>query len=340
MKVTAAPATVSMGYLAALLQASGTSRADAIELFKQTGLALALMDEPTARITEHEFSTLYRRLAIQLDDEMLHLFSRAFRPGALKFTCLSLLDAKNLSVVLHRWSNVSRMLHDDFHIELVSDDTTVRLALIPARGGAPCQPMALDLMLKVIHGVASWMVGQRLPLIRVDFPFTQPPFAADYQVLYPGPVFFNQAQAALQLDAELLQLPVRRSKHDLNEFLLRAPEDWVFVGLHEERLGQRMRAYLAERLPLPATAESAAEALQVSTRTLHRRLADEGTSFQRVKDEFRRDMAVQMLTKSQAPINSISAQLGFDSTASFHRAFRGWTGDTPGAFRGASAGAR
>jgi len=49
---------------------------------------------------------------------------------------------------------------------------------------------------------------------------------------------------------------------------------------------------------------------------------------------------VQMLTKSHAPINAISAQLGFDSTASFHRAFRGWTGDTPGAFRGAGTPTR
>jgi AraC-like DNA-binding protein len=340
MKATAAPATISMGYLAALLRAAGTSRADAIELFKQTGLALALLDEPTARITEHEFSVLYRRLAIQLDDEMLQLFSRAFRPGALKFTCMALLDAKNLMVVLHRWANVSRLLRDDFNIELQSDERSMRISLVNAQPCEPCQPMALDMMLKVIHGVGSWLIGQRIPLQRVDFPFPQPGFAADYEVLFPGPVFFNQPRATLHFDAELLQAPVRRSKHDLNEFLLRAPEDWIFVGLHEERLSQRMRGYLAERLPLPATAESAAEALHVSTRTLHRRLADEGTSFQRVKDEFRRDMAVQMLTKSHAPINTISAQLGFDSTASFHRAFRGWTGDTPGAFRGAGTPTR
>ncbi len=340
MKVTAAPATLSMGYLAALLQASGTSRPDAMELFKQTGLALALMDEPTARITEQEFSTLYRRLAIQLDDEMLQLFSRAFRHGSLKFTCLALLDAKNLMVAIHRWSQVSRLLGAEFHIDLQSDDSTMRVALVPTSPASPCQPMASDMMLKVIHGVASWMVGRRIPLLRVDFPFARPSFAADYEVLYPGPVFFNQALATLHFDAELMQLPIRRTKHDLNEFLLRAPEDWIFVGLHEERLSLRMRSYLAERLPLPATAESAAEALHVSTRTLHRRLADEGTSFQRVKDEFRRDMAVQMLTKSHAPINTISAQLGFDSTASFHRAFRGWTGDTPGAFRGASTPTR
>jgi AraC-like DNA-binding protein len=332
--------TLSMGYLAALLQAAELSRAEAGSLLRQVGLDAAQLDDHNARISEADFSAAYRALALALDDEMLHLFPRAFRHGALKFTCLALLDAKNLMVALHRWSYMSRMLRDDLHMALDTNDGTVRLGLVSASGSPTCKPLAQDLMLKVVHGVTSWLVGRCLPLRRVDFTFARPDFAADYQDLYPGPVFFNQPEAALHMDAELLQLPLRRSKHELNEFLLHAPGNWLLAEQREARLSQRLRSYLAERLPLPATAESAGDALRVSARTLHRRLADEGTSFQRVKDEFRRDMAVQMLTKSQTPINTISAQLGFDSTASFHRAFRGWTGDTPGAFRGAGAATR
>jgi len=328
--------TLSMGYLAALLQAAEVSPTDTA-LLHQVGLDPTRLDQADARIGDAEFSAIYRALAFALDDEMLRLFPRAFRHGALKFTCLALMDAKNLMVALHRWTYMSRMLRDDLHMVLLPDPGTVRIAIASSQTPLPCKPFAQDMLLKVVHGVLSWLVGQRLPLIRVDFTFAQPGFADDYRVLYPGPVFFNQAQAALHLEPELLQLPIRRNKHELNEFLLRAPEDWLFVGEHDKRLGLRLRAYLAERLPLPATAESAAEALCVSARTLHRRLADEGTSFQRVKDEFRRDMALQMLTRGHEPINAISAQLGFDSTASFHRAFRGWTGDTPGAFRGAGA---
>ncbi len=328
-----------MGYLAALLQAAEVSPTDTA-LLQRVGLDPARLDQPDARIGEAEFSAIYRELAFALDDEMLRLFPRAFRHGALKFTCLALMDAKNLKVALHRWTYMSRMVCNGLHMALQPDPSHVRIALAATQTALPCKPFAQDMLLKVVHGVLSWLVGQRLPLIRVDFTFARPSFAPDYQVLYPGPVFFNQAQAALRLEPELMQLPIRRNKHELNEFLLRAPEDWLFVGEHEKRLGLRLRAYLAERLPLPATAECAAEALHVSARTLHRRLADEGTSFQRVKDEFRRDMALQMLTKGHEPINAISAQLGFDSTASFHRAFRGWTGDTPGAFRSAGANTR
>lgn len=326
-----APLTVSMRYVAALLDAAGVTPVHASQLLRQLGLS----DDPDTRLTEQQFSTLYRSLAVALDDEMLRCFSRPLRPGTLKFTCLALLDAKNLMVALHRWACVSRLVQDDFYLDLTATDGVARIAIVQAPGAVPCRLFATDLMLKVIHGVASWLVGQRLPLLRTDFPFPRPAFVADYELLYPGPVFFGRPQAALVMDAALLQLPVRRTKPELDDFLLRAPEDWVFAHPREPRLAQRLRDYLAERLPLPATAESAAEALGVSTRTLHRRLADEGTSFQRVKDGFRRDRALQMLTKSHTPINLISEQLGFDSPASFHRAFRGWTGDTPGAFRAA-----
>ena len=73
----------------------------------------------------------------------------------------------------------------------------------------------------------------------------------------------------------------------------------------------------------------------MSLRTLHRRLAQEGTSYQSIKDELRCDIAIQKLSRGYEPLAAISADLGFDSTASFHRAFRGWTGDTPGAYRDA-----
>lgn len=328
-----APPTISMAYVAALLDAVGADPEDVQDLLREAGIAPGDLNHPSCRVGEQAFATLYRLLAVRLDDEMLHLFSRPFRPGALKFTCLALLDAKNLMVALHRWSCLLRLMQDDFAVELQTGTSTARLALVAERGPMKAPPLAMDLMLKVVHGVASWLVGRQLPLMRVDFPFVRPVFAGDYAALYPGPVFFNQQAPALHLDTAWLQQPVRRGKQELNEFLLHAPEGWMFAGQGEEPLSLRMRGYLAERLPLPATAEDAAEALHVSTRTLHRRLSDEGTSFQRVKDELRRDMAVQMLTKSQAPITTISARLGFDSTASFHRAFRGWTGDTPGAFR-------
>ncbi|MCW7537326.1 AraC family transcriptional regulator [Aquabacterium sp. A7-Y] len=337
MKARVSSPTISMGYVHALCSAMELTPEQLPGCLEEAGIAPWLAGQPAARVTEQQVATLYRLLALRLDDEMPRLFSRPLRPGALKFTCLSLLDAGSLQVALHRWSRVLRLLQDDFHLELTAGADTSRVALIEHAGASPCKPVALDLMLKLIHGVASWLVGRRIPLVGVDFSFERPSFAAEYQALYPGPVRFAQPETALLMESAHLQLPVRRSRHELKDFLRRAPEDWLFVSFKQELLSQRLREHLLARLPLAATAESTAQALHVSVRSLHRHLADEGTSFQRVKDELRRDLAVQKLTRSREPMATIAAELGFDSTASFHRAFKGWTGDTPGAYRGRPA---
>lgn len=326
-----AGATISLAYVSALLEAAGVSHPHSAKLLRAHGVA----EGDTARLTEQQFSQLYRAMAVALDDELLGLFSRPMRPGALKYVCLALLDAKDLNVVLHRWACMYRVVQDDFHVEIGIQGDTARIALVQIPGGLPCRPFTADLILKLIHGVISWLSARRLPLLQVDFHFPEPAFAADYQVLYPGPVSFGKREPALVMDAKALQLPVRRTRLQLTEFLQRAPQDWVFARAHKVRLAQRVQQYLAERLPLAATADGAAEALGVSVRTLHRRLAEEGATFQRIKDEFRRERALHLLTKDGAPISHISEQLGFDSVAAFHRAFRGWTGDTPGAFRSA-----
>jgi AraC-like DNA-binding protein len=94
-----------------------------------------------------------------------------------------------------------------------------------------------------------------------------------------------------------------------------------------------VRQAIVERLPAAPTVEEVADALHFSVRTLCRRLVSEGTTFQAIKDEVRRDIAIQRLTRSDDPIAAIAYDVGFDNPTAFHRAFRNWTGSTPAAYR-------
>ncbi|WP_368075864.1 helix-turn-helix domain-containing protein [Leisingera sp. NJS201] len=77
----------------------------------------------------------------------------------------------------------------------------------------------------------------------------------------------------------------------------------------------------------------AARALNVTPRTLMRRLDAEDTSFQAIKDGLRRDIAIHDLQAGSKSIEEISQDVGFSSPANFHRAFRRWTGVTPSSYR-------
>jgi AraC-like DNA-binding protein len=101
-----------------------------------------------------------------------------------------------------------------------------------------------------------------------------------------------------------------------------------------------VRAVLLEALPSRTFAiDRVARRLGVSTRTLQRRLLDEGTSYNEVVRDVRRELALHYLERTAMPSDEIALLLGFDDPKSFFRAFHAWTGRTPQSARGAASGA-
>jgi len=71
----------------------------------------------------------------------------------------------------------------------------------------------------------------------------------------------------------------------------------------------------------------------MTTKTLRLKLKNEGITYQKHKDVMRRDLAIHYLTKQNVPITKIAQRLGFSEPSAFNRAFKTWTGVTPGAYR-------
>jgi AraC-like DNA-binding protein len=325
-------ATVPISLVNGFLAAAGARPGLVIKYLDEASISPALLTEPGARVTEEQFSTLYRALAIEFDDEMPGIFARPMRSGTLKFLCLSLLDAPNLEIAMHRFGQFFHIVLDDFRFESRRDGLVACVALHPDPSSTVSM-LGQQLMLKLAHGVASWLIGQKIPLLQVEFAFSCPPNTVDHLYLFPGPVHFGCQQTLMRFSAAYFDMPIRQRKTNLRKFLARAPEDWIFVSFSEQLTSHRIRQYLASRLPDVPTVDDAARSLHCSVRTLCRRLAAEETAFQTLKDELRRDIAIQRLTGTNDPIAAIAGDVGFDDPTAFHRAFRHWTGSTPGEYR-------
>jgi AraC-like DNA-binding protein len=324
-------ATVSMSFVHGFL--CGVDRATMTQFAGRAGIAPELLSQPGARVTQEQFSTLYRLLAMELDDEMPGIFSRPLRNGLLKYLCLSLLDASKLEVALNRFGQFFHLILDDFRLQTRRDAQFGYVEMLVDPNRSPVRPLGRELMLKLAHGVASWLIWKKIPLAEVSFDFPRPARAGDHLYLFPGPISFGAVGTRIAFDVAFLDLPIRRRKSDLNTFLARAPEDWIFVSFGAQMVCHRVRQFVADSLPKIPTIEDVALEVHHSVRTLCRRLAAEGTNFQSIKDEVRRDIAIQKLTRSQDAIASIAFEVGFDSASAFHRAFRHWTGSTPNAYR-------
>jgi AraC-like DNA-binding protein len=101
----------------------------------------------------------------------------------------------------------------------------------------------------------------------------------------------------------------------------------------DRELARSLRAILAAALPRDAGLEEVARELGLSSRTLHRRLQDEGVNFRAVKHALRRDLALAGLAKPGSSVARVAAELGYSEPSAFFRAFQGWTGEAPSAWR-------
>jgi AraC-like DNA-binding protein len=99
-------------------------------------------------------------------------------------------------------------------------------------------------------------------------------------------------------------------------------------------LTARVRRLLRQFLPgtVPDFEELAAE-MSMTPATMRRRLNEEGESYQSIKDQLRRDLAISYLSHSNRSVMDIALELGFSERSAFHRAFRKWTGASPAEFR-------
>lgn len=297
------------------------------------GIHADLLAAQQARATTDQFAALYRLVAERVEDESPGMFSRPLKPGTLKFLSLSVVQAPSLVVALHRFTQFFRLVLDDLRFELVSTPDKISVLLVPQGTGENMQRFALEVMLKLVHGMASWLAGRKIPLLGIDLAFCAPPYATDYVYLYPGPAHFNQAHTAIHFDRHWLEGPVRQHAGTIRTFLLRAPADWMFVSFAERLVSHRVREFLDARLTKVIGLEDVAKALLMSPRTLARRLDEEGTSFQVIKDELRRDVAIQLLAQTSLTPAEIGMRTGFEDHTTFYRAFKRWTGCSPGVYR-------
>jgi AraC-like DNA-binding protein len=188
-------------------------------------------------------------------------------------------------------------------------------------------------LLRVFWRLLAWLAGGRLPAVRFDFAFPRPSYAASYGRIFDAPLEFDQRQTALWFDAKLLQQPVRRDAAALRTFLANSRLNVIVPNRADDQVSARVRKHLQQSQPAWPDLAATADALHMAPSTLQRRLALDGTSFQSLKDELRRDLAIVRLHTSKVPLAALADELGFADSAAFQRAFKNWTGSAPGTYR-------
>ena len=279
----------------------------------------------------------YARLLFSLwricDDEFMGLAPVRAHFGTFSMMCKAIISCSSLEHALHRAQAFYALFDGAPNIRLEKDKRLSKI-VIEHRPEYDLDNFLGESLLAIWHRLSSWLVGQGIPLLSVSCAYPPPEHASLYQMLFATPVKFSQQQTFLLIPTRILSLPVSQTPASLHAFLETSPADFLArPNPHESmtgRLRQLFRLYAMEELP---SLSDAADHLKVSGATLRRRLSEEQTSYQKLKDECRLEEASLMLTQPDANIRDIAERLGFTEASTFHRAFKKWQGVTPGEYR-------
>ncbi len=319
-------------FVAAALQSVQVRRLDADALLSQVGISPSLLAMPQARVSAKQYGQLWRLVANVLDDEFFGQDSRRMKSGSFAMLCHAVLNCGSLQHALERGLRFFALVLDDICGKLERRDSRASLVLME-RGPMP-RLFANEVMLMLVHGLACWLVGRRIPILQASFSYPEPPHSAEYRLMYSTRLTFNAPHTEIVFDAAHLALPIVQNERTLKEFLRNAPENILVKYKNGSSTGARIRRRLRQSLPgeLPEF-ERLAEDMNMTVATLRRRLHEEGTSYQSIKDQLRRDLAIGYLSHSKRSAMDIGLELGFSERSAFHRAFKKWTGASPGEFR-------
>jgi AraC-like DNA-binding protein len=326
--------TSSCTWIKSVLEMFSARGVDVQRLLEAAGIGQCRLENPDERFTADEVSRLWQLAVAWSGDATLgldrELAARHINFDVLGYALASSPDLRHGFASLKRYMAI---LSDVASIELVPQDDDAWLVL-GSRGFSlpvPRQRYAFGILALIV--ICQWLTRRPVEPLAVEFTFETPPELARYQEVFRCPLRFGQAWNRLLLPSSVLAEPLPSRNPSLR-------------ALHERVLATRMEALDGASVSRRVSEEivrqmhlgeprrdKVAARLAMTDRTLQRRLAAEDTSFQRLMDEARREMACQYLSEKHRTLAQVADLLGFVDQSNLFRACRRWFGEPPGQYR-------
>jgi AraC-like DNA-binding protein len=211
------------------------------------------------------------------------------------------------------------------------NESAVRFTWLLAQESEP--EVLVDLCFAWIVSIARLGLGKTTHPKRVEL---QRPngSAAIYETYFGCPVHFNASQNMLVFDQQLMDIPFLTYNAELLAMVAPQLEAELRQQLAEKNLREHVKGVLKRVIAgqRPVIRDVARE-IGMSTRTLQRRLTEDGITFQQLLEEARRELARHYLLHSSLELNETAYLLGYEDANSFFRAFHAWEGTSPGQWR-------
>ncbi len=307
---------------------------DSAALCREAGLDPQLMDNPNARYPLSATTRLWQ-LAVQASgDPAIGLrVSRFVSPTTFHALGYALVASGSLREVFERILRYHQVVSDALVPQLIRDSDRYRFVLKIPEGAQRPAFEAIDAFAAIHVRTCRSRLGREYAPLAVHLRRPQPEDPSQWHRVFRCPVHFAASEDCLEFRVQDFESHLDDANPELaehNEQVLKRALAQLRPLTWERKVREVIEAQLPDGEP---AAERVAQALHLSLRSLQRHLADEGTRFDTLLNECRENLALLHLRDPACSLSEISYLLGFADASSFSRAFKRWTGMTPGQFR-------
>lgn len=323
---------MSSGYFSLILREHGAADRERAALLSGTGLSEHTLPSAT-EITLGQQLQQIRNTAQILSPTWALVTGSRLNPATHGPNGIAVVSAPSLRDSLQVMARFSQVRAPHFRlrahfgvdeVRLVPED---QLELTPEE-----QRPLLDIVLLSTQAMLETVIGRPMEEGRFELPYLPEEYTHRYAEWFHAPVRFGCPQAAVVFPARWLSVASPLADGVMFDAALRS-----LVARERAMYGDRLLVARVEHLLLQRGSRlnlrTAAALLGMSGRTLTRRLGGEGTSFQALLDEVRKQRARALLQDPELTVAEVAYALGYEDAANFGRAFRRWYGKAPGQYR-------
>lgn len=331
MTVSSVKTTELASWTQAVRTALTKAGLDADRMFSDAGLEMDALRDPDARYPIDRLNHLWAAAVAATGDPAFGLsVGRYVDPAMFHALGYTLMSSETLRDALQRIERYYRIIGNASEIRFAEGADEAAL-LFDIRDTQPrLAEEAVDAFLAILVRTLRYLAGPDFSPLRVEIQRSRPAATRVYRKALHAEVVFGRPTNAIVLAADDLGRRCRMANPELANHNA-AIADRYLSRLDDAEAIVRIQKLIVERLDEgePRAADIAAR-MNVSLRTLQRQLREEGTSFRELLDATRRELALSYLSERDVSITQLTYMLGFAETSSFSRAFRRWTGESPG----------
>ncbi|WP_394562027.1 AraC family transcriptional regulator [Aquipseudomonas alcaligenes] len=326
--------TTSSSWASGIVQALELSGVDCRQLFERLELDYQALNDPDARFPQDAMTRLWHLAVEASGNPAIGLnMARVVRPSSFHVVGYALMSSRNLLEGFNRLVRYQRIIAEGSDLSLRPHPEGYELILAIHGDRLPPAKQSAEASLAYCLAFCRWLTGKSITPRRVNFQGGAPANRELYQQAFQAPLEFNAEHYSLLFSRADLEAPLPTANEALAQLHDRFAGEYL-ARFSESRVTHQVRQVLCRLLPQgEPKREVVAQALLLSERTLQRRLQEEGTSYQQLLDDTRRELAEQYLAQPNLTLLEIAYLLGFADPSNFFRAFRRWFDATPGEYR-------